>query len=345
MTPLDKTRRNALRLSLPFLLFLLLSPLLTNYVRCGTSSAGPLTEGTYWAYSFINKTEAQGVGSYDGRYEYLEDSKVQAVITKSDSSTLVIEERVESDVSIRGTNFFTQRRDYHSSIVITSAVDPRTLTYASYRIRDIATNETRDDPSKKGKPVSHFVRPTLSESFDAPYFWRGEELSCTVSKKNMDFQGSKVPVIMLHYSGPKKLTTHLGVFRFGEYGTAEGVFMFDGFAGLRILSSAKETAKLSSSACCSVTVTNAENYTLQTTNLQGISKSVQPPIVPAPASTPGAYATPPTQGTPSATGPGTTMTSITTLFGDVWSLTVPVASLIVAVLLYFYLRKTKHRPR
>ena len=174
MTPLDKTRRNVLRLSLPFLLFLLLSPLLTDCVRCGTSSTEPLTEGTYWTYSFINKTDAQGVGSYDGSYKYLENSNVQAIITKSDSSMFVIEERMESDVSIRGTNFFTQRRDYHSSIVITSAVDRRTLTYASCRIRDVATNETRDDPSMKGKPVSHFVRPTLSESLDAPYLWRGE---------------------------------------------------------------------------------------------------------------------------------------------------------------------------
>jgi len=343
MTLLDKSRKNPMRPALPSLLLLLVSTFLTGYVNCETRPSALLTEGTYWTYSITNKSLAQGVGSYSGKYEYLENSKVQATVAKSNPSTFVIEERVESDVTVRGDGFFTQRQDYHTSLVITSTIDRQTLTYTTYKIRDEATGEMREDPSKKGKPATHFVPPSLSESRDTSYLWRGEELSCTVSKKNEDFQDSTISVIVLRYSGPKKLTTHLGVFRFEEYGTAEGAFTFEGITGLRILSSAKETAKRSSGACCSITVTNAENYTLQTTNLPSISKSPPQTATPSPTSPPSGPAPSPTQTTPATTALRPDIGPAASLPGGMWSLAIPILSLITIGLVFLYIRKTKRR--
>lgn len=263
------------------------------FESAGAESNGYLTEGIYWTYQMTRRSESIGTGTYEGQATFIENTKGRVTVKKLNATMLVIEDLREINQSSSGSGFFKQNMNAQTTLTIISSIDRRTLR--------VMSRETRGDPmsdeyvydSTKGAPTAYFVSTSLKRGQDAQYYWGGQVINCFVDEGAVSLHGINISAITLRYSGPKKVSIQT-VTRFPEDGNAEATFYFEKTAGLLVLYTAREKAKTKSGACCAVTTTNTENYTIQSTSFWESAKSPQAPTSsPSSSSTPTSEVTPP----------------------------------------------------
>lgn len=258
------------------------------------ASNDPLIEGAYWTYRIIHKSEAEGSGSYKGTSTFVQTSKGIVTVKELTATKLIIEDHRESNISSHGSGFFKQNSSDHTSMTVTSTIDRQTLIVTSIETKD----GTLSSDYMIGRSSVYFVSTSLGEGQNAKYFWGGEVMTCSATKETIDFQDSKIPVIKLQYSGPKKVPIRT-VTSFPEDGRAEGTFNFEESTGLLISYTVRETATFKGGACCAITTSNTEDYILESTSLLTTAKTTPTPALtpPPPTSTTTPDEIPPSQAT------------------------------------------------
>jgi hypothetical protein len=229
---------------------------------------GGLVKDAYWTYHVTSRNELQGAGNYTGLFTNTIAVKGRATIVSSNSSTFVIEKREETNFSVDGTGYFKQEPKVTPyNFTERDAVDRDTLTYRARVVRNEVDNSMQQDPAIVGMPAIEFVSTSLTEGQHIPYYSITGRINCTVSLGNADFQGSSLPVIVLHYSGPSAKDPWLET-----NGTADYTFNFERTTGLLVSSSSKLQATSQKGA----RVTTS-NYFLDSTSLWGSGSTTGPP--------------------------------------------------------------------
>jgi len=215
------------------LLLILISYFTTALV--GQASTDALSLGAFWTYEIASRSELQGVGEYDGRFNTTISVAGRSVLRQVNSSILIIEKREKVNIAIDGSGHYEQelRRDSYE-FTETSTIDRQTLTYKSRIVQnEIENNEVNDD-SITGMPATEFVSTALIEGQYVPYLTIGGRVNCSTSYEVISIQGVDLQGITLRYSGPAARDSWLEA-----DGKADCIFKFEKTTGLLASSSSK----------------------------------------------------------------------------------------------------------
>ena len=262
------------------------------------ASSPPFPEGAHWTYQSIWEARLSGIGSCTGSQTYVEVIEGRIDVKKSNESALLLEDTREVDLvtnltgcscHFSGGRIFRPSEKTHYTQIISESIDRKKLTYSSFKVG------ADQNTSMIGMPATEFVNTSNREGQVAPYCFKKQGISCIVNYRSLRFQDADISVIMLHYSGPSKVSTPMIaiVTNASLKGAGDYTFNFEKETGVLISYSIKESAPLLISSegstfnmsRCAITITNSGNYTIKsepwknyaptpTTTLPPASKSV-----------------------------------------------------------------------
>ncbi|MEM2942368.1 MAG: hypothetical protein QXT81_02985 [Candidatus Bathyarchaeia archaeon] len=229
----------------------------------GAGSDENLAEGFCWTYQITCRTESAGTGSYVGQAIIIEEIRGEAVVKRLNATILVVEDRRMINRSSSGTGFFRQDMNFQANLRIVSSIDRASLRVVNQESEGDLLEDENVCNSKRGMPTVYFASTLLKRGQETQYYWGGQVVRCFADEGTISLHGHNVSVIILRYSGAKKVTIQT-VTRFPEDGSAEAAFYFERDTGLLVSYTAREEATFRAGACCAVTTTHVEDYQIQT---------------------------------------------------------------------------------
>jgi len=197
-----------------------------------------LTEEGYWTYYVDSKSTLYGTGDYQGEFSTSITVLGNGTVKHINSTILIFEKKQDVDFKIEGSGYYDQetKREMHTFIE-NSVIDRKTLTYLSRDMKTEIEGEKIMDELIVGMPVTEFISPELSVGQYVEYYSIDGLINCQVSHGETDYEGTKLPTIMLRYSGPTAQDPWLET-----NGTAQHTFIFEKNTGFLISSSSTTEA-------------------------------------------------------------------------------------------------------
>ncbi|MBS7622597.1 hypothetical protein KEJ39_02835 [Candidatus Bathyarchaeota archaeon] len=229
----------------------------------GAGSDENLAEGFCWTYQITSRTESAGTGSYVGQARIIEDVRGEAVVKRLNATILMVEDHRMINRSSFGAGFFRQDVNVQATLRTVSSIDRTSLRVVNQETEGDLLEDGNVYNSKRGMPTVYFASTLLKRGQEAHYYWGGQVIKCFADEGTISLHGRNISVIILRYSGPKKVMIQT-VTRFPEDGSAEANFYFERDTGLLVLYTAREEATFRAGACCAVTTTHIEDYQILT---------------------------------------------------------------------------------
>ena len=242
---------------------LLLSSSILMSERFGNYLGEPLFEDAYWAFQFDWNCETRGTGQYNGSLIFNQTTQGVNTLTKMNASSIIIDRFEEHSALYTANGYFGSNDSWHSSKTGTETIDRQDLTIVSFIVgRDCQTSFT-------GMPAIELVSRSLNAGQFAPYYF-GAKMNCSVIFDDENFQGLKIPVFRLRYSGPREVRI-IGLLKddgspFIVNGSVDYTFNFEKTTGVKISYSVKEIGSWSNSSA-SLTSTVTGKYEVKSTSL------------------------------------------------------------------------------